>query len=168
MSLRSDITGNHLGLRVDMLEEESKNHDELIEWLIERIAQLEVPHRQVSAPPVGPDYTPLSEVPTVPRQAAALPGLNYEIDALRQRAEAQETRIAEDAQLIERLRSELDAAREEAINCALDRDRERAQSSEWLVQLHDAKKELVRATSILEAIRTVTEELGFEMPEDLF
>lgn len=167
MSLWNDITGNHLGSRVDMLEEESKNHDELIEWLIERVALLETPHQQVSAP-TGPDYTPLSEVPTVPRQAAALPGLSYEIDALRKRTEAQETQIAEDAQLIERLRSELDAAREEAISCALDRDRERTQANEWLVQLHDAKKELIRATSILEAIRTVTEELGFEMPEDLF
>ena len=151
-----------------MLEEESKNHNELIEWLIERVALLETPHQQVSAAPSGPDYTPLSEVPTVPRQAAALPGLSYEIDALRKRTEAQETQIAEDAQLIERLRSELDAAREEAISCALDRDRERTQANEWLVQLHDAKKELIRATSILEAIRTVTEELGFEMPEDLF
>lgn len=168
MSLRNDITGNHLGFRVDMLEKESKNHDELIEWLIERVALLESPHQQLSASPLGPDYTPLSEVPTVPRQAAALPGLSYEIDALRHRAEAQETQISEDALLIERLRTELDAAREEAISCALDRDRERSQANEWLVQLHDAKKELVRATSILEAIRSVTEELGFEMPEDLF
>jgi hypothetical protein len=98
-----------------MLEKESKNHDELIEWLIERVALLESPHQQLSALPIGPDYMPLSEVPTVPRQAAALPGLSYEIDALRQRAEAQETQISEDALLIERLRTELDAAREEAL-----------------------------------------------------
>ena len=77
---------------------------------------------------------------------------------------------AEDARQLEASTAQqlLDAAREEAISCALDRDRERTQANEWLVQLHDAKKELVRATSILEAIRTVTEELGFEMPEDLF
>ena len=72
------------------------------------------------------------------------------------------------AQEIERLRAELEAAQEAAINITLERDRERLQANEWLVQLHDAKKDLVRATSILETIRSVTEELGFEMPEDLF
>ena len=158
MSLHNDITCNHLDLRVGRLEEESKNHDELIEWLIGRVAALEAHNQQ----------QPLSEVPTVPRRNAAVAGLNYEIETLRQRVQEQEARISEDAQLIERLRAELEEAREEAVNITLERDRERAQANEWLVQLHDAKKDLVRATSILEAIRSVTEELGFEMPEELF
>ena len=165
MSLHNDITCNHLGFRVDRLEEESKDHDELIEWLIERLALLEA--KSASAPP-GDGSQPLSEIPTVPRRAAAVPGLNYEIETLKGQVRDQEVQITAFAQEIERLRAELEAAQEAAINITLERDRERLQANEWLVQLHDAKKDLVRATSILETIRSVTEELGFEMPEDLF
>ena len=162
MSLHNDITCNHLGLRLDKLEEEVKGHDELIEWLVERVAGLE------SRSSAAVSVQPLSEVPTVPRRAAAAIGLKYELDALRERVGTQEVQITDSAQTIETLRAELESAREELVNMTLERDRERAQANEWLVQLHDAKKELVRASSILEAIRSVTEELGFEMPDDMF
>ena len=162
MSLHNDITCNHLGLRLDKLEEEVKGHDELIEWHVERVAGLE------SRSGAAVSVQPLSEVPTVPRRAAAAIGLKYELDALRERVGTQEVQITDSAQTIETLRAELESAREELVNMTLERDRERAQANEWLVQLHDAKKELVRASSILEAIRSVTEELGFEMPDDMF
>lgn len=165
MSLHNDITCNHLQFKVGQIEEELKNHYDLLEWLVERVAGLEALSLKDRA---SVDPSPLSEIPTVPRRNVDVTALKFELDSLRERVQVQETRINDDAQLIERLRADLDAAREETINITLERDRERAQSSEWLVQLHDAKKELVRATSILEAIRTVTEELGFEMPEDLF
>jgi chromosome segregation ATPase len=163
VSLHNDITCNHHGLRLDRVEEEVKGHDELIEWLVERVAGLEA--RLNPAPDAA---QPLSEVPTVPRRAAAAIGLKYELDALRERVGTQEVQITDSAQTIETLRAELESAREELVNMTLERDRERAQANEWLVQLHDAKKELVRASSILEAIRSVTEELGFEMPDDMF
>ena len=165
MSLHNDIACNHLGFRLDQVESEIKNHYEVIEWLVGRVAGLEAQGIRDRA---SVDPSPLSEVPTVPRQGAEIAALRSELEELRARLVERETRISEDSQLIETLRADLEAAREEAINITLERDRERSQANEWLVQLHDAKKELVRATSILEAIRSVTEELGFEMPEDLF
>lgn len=165
MSLHNDITCNHLQFKVGQIEEELKNHYDLLEWLVERVAGLEAQGIRDRA---AVDPSPLSEVPTVPRRNADVAALKVELDALRERIQEQEAKAIEDAQLIERLRADLEASREETINITLERDRERAQANEWLVQLHDAKKELVRASSILEAIRSVTEELGFEMPEDLF
>lgn len=165
MSLHNDITCNHLQFKVGQIEEELKNHYDLLEWLVERVALLEAQGIRDRA---AVDPSPLSEVPTVPRQGAEIAALRTEVHTLRERIQEQEIKISEDAQLIERLRADLEATREETINITLERDRERAQANEWLVQLHDAKKELVRASSILEAIRSVTEEMGFEMPEDLF
>lgn len=165
MSLHNDITCNHLQFKVGQIEEELKNHYDLLEWLVERVAGLEAQGIRDRA---AVDPSPLSEVPTIPRRNADVAALKVELEALRERIQEQDAKAIEDAQLIERLRADLEATREETINITLERDRERAQANEWLVQLHDAKKELVRASSILEAIRSVTEEMGFEMPEDLF
>lgn len=172
MSLHNDIACNHLQFRVEQLEEELKNHYELLEWLVERVAGLE---SQGIRDRASVDPSPLSDVPTVPRQGTDVAALRAELNALRDRIREQEATRAEDGRLIDRLKgdlvdraTELELAREELVNVSLERDRERAQTNEWLAQLHDTKKELVRVTAILEAIRAVTEEMGFEMPEDLF